>query len=398
MDISGLPQAPIIAFLYFVSIYVACVGFSFALQKIPSVASAVTAQPDRFGCIDGLRGVLAIGVMCHHSFTAMVYFRSGEWKWSNSPVLNHLGDSTVGIFFLITSFLFTHKVCREDVNWVGLYRARFARLAPLYFVVVLYVLIAAFVLSDWSINEPLQSLISEALQWLSFVVFGRPNVNGLTDTWHLIAGVNWSLAYEWQFYLFAVPTIHLIYRFAGSRGLLIAATAVLCVCRLYAAVHNPAPGRTLYYSYFAAGCIVALIASHPQVSALLKSKPIRTVSASAILALGFYKNDNGTAQIVLATSFFLAIVSNFSLFGILRSRPAIWLGDISYGVYLIHGAVLFWAYRSASAETLSSQSVPSLVALTCSLGMVVISAASLSYLFIELPAMSMASQKRLSIV
>jgi len=266
MDISGLPQAPMLAFLFFVFIYVACLGFSFALQRIPSIASAVTTQSDRFGCIDGLRGVLAIGVMCHHSYTAMIFFRSGEWKWSNSSVLNHLGDSTVGIFFLITSFLFTHKACRKDVNWFALYRARFARLAPLYFIVVLYVFIACFVLSELRINEPPQLLISEALQWLSFVIFGRPDVNGLLDTWHLIAGVNWSLAYEWQFYLFAVPAIHLIYRFTGPRGLLIAAVALFCLFRVYAAVHNLTPGRALFSSYFAAGCVVALIAGHPQVS------------------------------------------------------------------------------------------------------------------------------------
>jgi peptidoglycan/LPS O-acetylase OafA/YrhL len=397
MDISDLPQAPALAFLYFIATYAVCFGFSFALQKLPSVSCAVTTQPNRFGCIDGLRGVLAIGVMCHHSFTAMIYFRTGEWRWSNSSVLNHLGDSTVGIFFLITSFLFSHKVCRENVNWTALYRSRLARLVPLYFLVVLYVFVASFLLSGWRINEPINLLISEALQWLSFVVFGRPNVNGLPNTWHLIAGVNWSLAYEWQFYLFAVPAIHLIYRIAGARGLLIACVVLICVSRIYAGFHNSPPGRTLFYSYFAAGCVVALIADHPKISLLFRSTPIRTACASAILALGFYQNDNGTVQIVLATLFFLAIASNFSLFGILRSRPAIWLGDISYGIYLIHGAVLFWAYRSAGTAALASASVANLVALTCSLGIAVVSAASLSYLFIELPAINITNQKRLSI-
>jgi peptidoglycan/LPS O-acetylase OafA/YrhL len=396
MDIADLPHAPITAFLYFGCVYSLCFGFSLALLRIPWIASAVTAEPGRFECIDGLRGILAVGVMCHHSFTAMTYFRSGEWKWSTSPVLNHLGDSTVGIFFLITAFLFTRKVCRNEVNWSALYRARILRLAPLYFLVVLYVLIASFVLSDWLLREPVQSILSEALQWFCFVIFGRPDINGLSDTWHLIAGVNWSLAYEWQFYLFAVPAIHFTYRISGARGVLTAAIAVFCLCRFYGAFYNPPPGRTLFYSYFAAGCIVALIADHPNLSALLRSKPVKAICASAILALGFYQHDNGTLQIIVATLFFLAVVSNFSLFGLLSSRPAIWLGDISYGIYLIHGAVLFWAFRTAGAERLALVSVANLVVLTCSLGIVVISAASLSYLFIELPALDIARQRRFS--
>jgi peptidoglycan/LPS O-acetylase OafA/YrhL len=260
----------------------------------------------------------------------------------------------------------------------------------------LYVLIASFVLSNWLVHEPLQSLLSEAFHWFCFVIFARPDINGLPETWHLIAGVNWSLAYEWQFYLFAIPAIHLTYRISGTRGLLIAAVALFSLCRIYAAFYNLPTGRTLFYSYFAAGCIVAIIADHPNVSVFLRSNPIKTLCASAIFALGFYQNDNGTPQVVSATLFFLAIVSNFSLFGLLRSRPAIWLGDISYGIYLLHGAVLFWAYRTAGADALASVSIAHLVALTCSLGIVVISAASLSYLFVELPAISITRQTRFS--
>jgi hypothetical protein len=57
---------------------------------------------------------------------------------------------------------------------------------------------------------------------------------------------------------------------------------------------------------------------------------------------------------------------------------------------------VFWAFRTAGIEQLALVSVANLVVLTCSLGIVVVSAASLSYLFIELPALNIARQRRFS--
>lgn len=386
---NSLVQSPILACLYFATVYSVCFVTAYVLFGFPLVASSATTQQDRFGCIDGLRGVLAIGVMCHHAYTATIYFRTGSWWWSTSPILNHLGDTTVGLFFLITSFLFTRKACRSDVDWAALYRSRFVRLAPLYLLVVAYVFVASFIISDGAVREPMQSLASELLQWASFVIYDRPNINGVEGTWRLIAGVNWTLAYEWLFYLFAIPTINFTYRLAGPRGVFIIAAVIFLICRFCATFGSSPIGDPQPLSYFALGSVIALVSLHPGFGILLRSTVLRAICASSILLLAFFRDDRGTTQIIAAAFFFLAIVSNFSLFGLLRSRPAIWLGDVSYGIYLSHGAVLYWTFRMMDADILNSFGIYGFMLMSALLAFVVICAASLSYLWIERPAMEL---------
>jgi peptidoglycan/LPS O-acetylase OafA/YrhL len=45
--------------------------------------------------------------------------------------------------------------------------------------------------------------------------------------------------------------------------------------------------------------------------------------------------------ITLLTIFFVAIASGNTLFGLLKMRAALWLGEISYSIYLCHGLILW---------------------------------------------------------
>ena len=47
--------------------------------------------------------------------------------------------------------------------------------------------------------------------WLLFTMFGNPALNAVQGTWIMVAGVTWSLRYEWLFYL-ALPLLALAAR------------------------------------------------------------------------------------------------------------------------------------------------------------------------------------------
>jgi peptidoglycan/LPS O-acetylase OafA/YrhL len=69
-----------------------------------------------------------------------------------------------------------------------------------FFVVGLLVLVVAIV-SDFSLREPLLNVLRQIVCWSSFTVLGGPDINMVERTTLILAGVTWSLPYEWMFYL-----------------------------------------------------------------------------------------------------------------------------------------------------------------------------------------------------
>ena len=67
----------------------------------------------------------------------------------------------------------------------------------------------------------------------------------------------------------------------------------------------------------------------------------------------------------------------------------LWLGDISYGIYLIHGLVL-WLTLHTFKSSLAQMNLVQYGLLMVAVGAVSISLASLSYIKVEKPAMAIA--------
>lgn len=389
-----MPQAiessPFLAILFGISVYFFALLVAVMLLKLAAVQKNSTASVGRYGSIDGLRGLLAVGVFVHHSMAVFEYFRTGVWSWSDNSVLNQFGQTTVALFFMITGFLFALKSSRVKINWSHLYISRFARLAPLYIVVVLLVFLIVFQLSNWTIFESPFKILKELFLWLTFVVFGRPDVNLFPQTWTLIAGVNWSLKYEILFYVFAIPVLHLISRLFPEIWRLIIAIFMLAVVSLYRWYSGwTGEGALLYISHFLGGIVVAYSQFSLPLKELLSSKPFRVLALGCLVVLGMFINNYSALAIGLSTVVFAAVVGGASVFGVLDTRAAIWLGDISYGLYLIHGLVLWVVMRTVSVEIplgeigLIFYCFIVLASLIC-----VIALASFSYVYLEKPAMS----------
>lgn len=393
MSPAALETHPLATAMYAMLFYAALLAVAAVLLRVPKVARSVTLPSGRYGTLDGVRGVLAIGVLIHHSFTMFVYFTQGRWNWSDSPLLNHLGQTTVAMFFMITGFLFTHKAALRSMQWKRFYLSRLARLFPLYGVVVCALFAMVFVLSEGELHVPVPTLLVQFLQWLAFVCFGRPDVNGLPKTWTLIAGVNWSLAYEAFFYVLAVPALYMAQRLLSERAFLASVVALLGVLVMARQVGSIGGQPLRYATHFVCGIVVAAAYREPVLLNTMRSRATRVLCILALAMLLSQIDGSGSVALLATLFLFAALVGGLSVFGLLRSKPALWLGDISYGIYLLHGMVLWitmnFLHTHGALEVMGLAAWAALVAIA---GALVVILASVSYVWMERPVMLLASE------
>src|SRR6185503_11754570 len=295
----------------------------------------------RFVALDGLRGFAVFSVFAFHVVVTHDYVATGAWAPPPSGFYALLGPVGVSLFFMITGFLFWTKLLSTagSGSWRSLYVGRLFRIAPMYLITVLAMLVIVLAKTGFVLREPLGLVVVAAAQWLALgIVNLQPDVNGYPAT-HVIAGVTWTISYEWAFYASLLATAVV----ARSRAHLplVAAALVLCLA-----------GKSLFDSGVLG--LAALFLCGMTVASLLHAKKTLALSNRLSSALAFaclllifvpsplYEVRSGYSTFVtlLLGGFFYCVCSGATLFGLLTTRAAQRLGAISYGVYLMQGIVL----------------------------------------------------------
>lgn len=354
------------------------------LRWLPGAARAQRDRPaGRLASLDGLRGFLALAVFIHHAAITWFFLQSGSWASPPSRLLIHAGGTAVSLFFMVTAFLFWGRVLDRgnQLSWRELYIGRIARLAPLYLFVLALMLLICFARGGWQLAVPLAELAGGLGHWLLFTLLAAPDLNGFASTGNLMAGVVWSLRYEWMFYL-ALPVLALgcgAWR-AWRAALFGVAALALLLCFINPAVFAD-PSRQLC---FLGGFVAAHWVRAPALRALASGL---AAAAVALVALGLVLTLSETpfawAPQLGLTVFFTVVASGNDLFGLLRLRAAAWLGEISYSVYLLHGLLLWLVFRAATPGISLPIYAYCLCELALGVGLVIF--ASLSCVAIEWP-------------
>jgi peptidoglycan/LPS O-acetylase OafA/YrhL len=322
-----------------------------AVASVPRVRRVVTdAASDSAGraeTIDGLRGFLSIGVFVHHFSMMRGYLKDGVWVLPPSGVYTLLGQSSVALFFMITGFLFWGKLV--DTNgapgWARLYIGRVFRIGPLYLVVIAVMIGIVFAKTGFEMEVSWRALTSTIGTWLCLGMLpGHPDINGYLNTRVIIAGVTWTLHFEWLFYVALLP----MSIFAKSRQHLLFAVLGYALCLTGTAIAS----RTLFIfgSLFFAGMTAASLCRTYDLRALRgRIATIVPVIALGVVLLAF---DDGYSviPIVLLTVFFIFVASGNSLLGMLLTPSAYRLGCISYSVYLMQGLLITIAFFEPSVR------------------------------------------------
>ena len=243
---------------------------------------------------------------------------------------------------MITGFLFWSQLLskRGRPDWIKLYLTRIFRIAPLYWAAVLLLTVEVIAYNGFHPNVSPMKIILGLGSWLALGLGPQVAINGYVHTGNLMAGVTWTLSYEWKFYLALLPLSVLSRnRLVG----LIVPLAAFMISLIYIAMSKHTlvtAGPVESVAMFAAGMICAGINTYER-----PRRPSSVMGSccglAAMIALFLmFNNALGVAQIMLITVTFYLISSGTDAFGILTSRPARRLGNISFGIYLLQGLVL----------------------------------------------------------
>jgi peptidoglycan/LPS O-acetylase OafA/YrhL len=381
-DLSAwLIDSPLMTVLLFA---VAIGTASVLLRLLPPVKRIMAAvETGRRASIDGLRGLLGIAVFIHHTVITWFYLHGDGWSLPSSRLAVHLGQTSVALFFMITAFLFWERVLSQgsSIDWTGFFVSRVFRLYPAYLVMLGLVIVAVYGFA--APDRRASGLWPPLGSWLLFTLFGMPDLNGMPNTGQLVAGVPWSLPYEWLFYL-ALPA--LAFAAGRARKPIGASVSTLALIALFYCFgwHNPFTPNILLS--FIGGVIAAHWVRSPVLRDLGSRRGAGYGAVAALLAVVLFMPTAYRWPSTLGlTVFFVVIASGHDLWRLLRLPGLLWLGDISYSVYLLHGLLLWTVFQHGLPHALAI-SAPVYLGASLVNGVVLVLAASAVFLVVERPA------------
>lgn len=371
-----MPVTSIVPALLVIAAALATIAFCGRLVAPPE-------RRDRYASIDGLRGYLALFVFLHHACVWYFYLQVGRWEVPPSSLYTHFGQSSVALFFMITGFLFFTKIigaAEKPIDWPRLLTSRVLRLLPLYVLFLLLLVLLVTIVSAGKLQVSATQALVDLLRWGSFTILGAPDLNQVADTWRITAGVTWSLPYEWLFYA-TLPLQALLTRSpVALRHVLLSAVIAGAILLVWSPL-------TIHLLTFVGGMVAAVTARSARFRTFAVSLPATILIALALLLLvSAFPNAGSYPQIILLSVAFSMIAAGNSACGILTHRLSRWLGEISYGVYLLHGMLLFVLFNFVLGTEPSARLSPlaywaGVVALTP----VLVSLCALAFAFVERP-------------
>jgi len=335
-------------------------------------AKGITYRPE----IDGLRAIAVLSVVFYHA--------------GFGPPAGFVG---VDVFFVISGYLITALLYKEwavtgTVDVFAFYARRFRRLfAALVLVVTSTVVVSAFVLSPYDEFKPVAQSAAASFLFVSNFFFEMTTggyFDESTDTLPLLH--IWSLAVEEQFYLLWPMLLVAVLRLRPKSLLPVLAVLTLAsfVFAEFQVMNNPQVAFYQMPARFWELAIGGLIALQPA-GQLRNARAVAALSlvvlliAVAIPAAGF--PGVGALPAVAGAALLLYAVHGSTQLGtagrLLRARPMVFFGLISYSLYLWH-----WPLLAIDRATRAGASPVEIRLLLCVLAVVL---AWLSYRFVERP-------------
>ena len=366
---------------------IACLfsGF-FAAYAVRNLISPANFQDGRHANLNGLRGFLSLIMFVCHAATWQQYLEDGQWRVSSSPFLIIPGQTGIAIFFMITGFLFAKKYLdskNQQIDWVKVYCSRFFRLYPAYLfsMLLLFSIVAAS--SFYSKSTENNINILSYLKWILFTIPGAPALNGLQDTNIMMAGITWSLTFEWAFY-FSLPIL------AAVLGTKISWPAIAFGAAMLLTTLYFIPFYGLVYFMILLGVLSAIVDKYANLQDLLNTKIAGILAIALLIFNGFINNQTSytATSIALIGVAFMVFAAGNTLSGFLNSKAIQIFGLGTYSIYLLHGPLLYITFKliqKNNYEIYKSNEGFWLIILVLSPILVIFSI--FSYVFIEVPSM-----------
>jgi|GEM_PF-444184 len=321
-------------------------------------------RPGQIREFEGLRGLLALWIVFVHAvlFSGLILRTQAGLP---GLVLGKFfkGQHGVAVFIILSGFVVSMRLQRRQFSFGEFMSSRFFRIYPLYLMSLALAMVTVFLMpgvletGSWFRNEYFAAMHSVSFQerthlhWhLLFHVLliqtAVPNAWFPEAHWAIL-GPTWSLSHEWQFYLIA-PRLRKVSN--SPLGLIVVAILVVAAARLAARLQLGLDWSLLAtLPLFLLGILTfrfhEQIASRPETTLAQATTPLCGMAAFAIIA------DWKAIPVVIWTMAYAAFIaaertgssplgaflSGLSRF--LKNRVFLWLGGISYPLYLLH-----WPY------------------------------------------------------
>ncbi|TIT72438.1 MAG: acyltransferase, partial [Mesorhizobium sp.] len=263
------------------------------------------------------------------------------------------GFSGVDIFFVISGYLTSGSLLddleRGQFSIVNFYWRRARRILPaLVFVMLLTCIAALFILLPPDLRGFSLSIIATSTFW-SNVFFWKTSSYFSIDAALLPLLHTWPLSVAEQYYIFAPILMFLIYRYIGKRWLTTLLPIILCSFVVAVMATSLAPTAGFYLLptriwELMLGALLMLKCPSPLGNRFLMESV--GVAGFGLLAIGFFAISAsdpfpgynalypciGTALLIYVGQNTPSTVAT----RMLEVRPLVWIGLISYSLYLVH--------------------------------------------------------------
>ncbi|MGZ8257361.1 MAG: acyltransferase family protein, partial [Gallionella sp.] len=294
--------------------------------------------------IQGLRAVAIIAVILFH------------FGWQTLAG----GYIGVDIFFVISGFLITQMIsvelARGTFNIRRFYKNRVMRLLPnLFLMIIASVVISYFVLKPYDFFQYAKSLQFSAV-YLTNMVFARQQ--GYFDMSREAKPLlhTWSLSIEEQFYLIFPLLLIALFKFKQHRMVILSVIAVASFWARYQYQQNNLPTEG-FFSFagrvweFVIGALIVFLPA-PIKARLANQSGIALASFAVIIASLIFLDESiqyaSSLLIIPCFATALIILSSGTHFTekLLSTRALVFIGGLSYSLYLWHWPLLVWLHNS----------------------------------------------------
>ncbi|UPU36769.1 acyltransferase [Geomonas paludis] len=329
--------------------------------------------------LDGIRGIAIVTVCLAHY---------------GLPILQR-GGFGVDVFFTLSGFLITSILLGEysrsgDIGFRNFYIRRLLRLFPALFclLIVYGTLVTLFGKNLSRHFGDIALVFFYVANWAGAAGLNRPGELGHT----------WSLSVEEQFYFLWPIILYAVVKKWGGKGLLVTSlTLTLLSMSETFIMSTSVPWWRLYYGFdtraftLLFGCCLA-IAFHFWNHRVVLPKPLEAVlpllsfGGIALFMLrrdaftadpGFFSGPIFIIPVLTCGLIYLAVKPGFNISkSILSTKPLVYFGKRSYGLYLWH----YWILNVTNPKNIP-------VLLACAAASLVVT--ELSFRFIEMPFLSL---------
>jgi peptidoglycan/LPS O-acetylase OafA/YrhL len=323
-------------------------------QNPPDKALAATrthsSSKDQLPSLTSLRGVAALWVVIYH-YSVQSF---PNLDVTGYTFIFHKGYLAVDMFFMLSGFVLTHVYHRkflDDVsgNYHGFVVARIARIYPLHVLILLLFVVTA-IAANWSGGVSVGSPQNIPLS-------GSDSVSAFFANIFLVQGLDagklswnypsWSISVEFMAYLLFPFVLPALWRAnAAAKWILAALLLGLLGLFTYLAQDNfdqwdgPIVLLRCFPEFLLGSLLYCAFRNAPDGFGIERDGMVFGIILIALGLLHF-----GAADLLVTLLFallILAAVRNIGRFTEWANTPVlIWLGDISYSIYLIHSFIQF---------------------------------------------------------